>query len=63
MHADGISTLASVSKWNSVKVNFPHLQIQMSDILLRVPVLLKKVTEIAWKVSKTKENKRLFEAA
>ena len=41
---------------------FPHLHIQRSDILLRVPVLLQKMTEIAWKVSKTKENKRLFEA-
>ena len=39
---------------------FPHQQIQRSDILLRVPVLLKKITEI---VSKTKENKSLFEAA
>ena len=60
----------SVLKWlvNStvlhVKLtNFPHLQIQRSDILLRLPVLLKKITEIAWKVSKTKGNKRLFEAA
>ena len=29
------------------------------NVLLRVSALLKKVTEIAWKVSKTKENKRL----
>ena len=26
MHADGKSTLASVSKWNSVKVNFRRLK-------------------------------------
>ena len=32
-----------------------------SNVLLRVSALLKKLTEIAWKVSKTKENKRLFE--
>ena len=34
MHADGKSTLASVSKWNSGKVNFKAIWCEIENLLM-----------------------------